>query len=214
MKMLLYKQLKLTCHPMTLVFLLCGVFLLIPSYPYTISFFYVTLGLFFMFMNAREQRDSSYCAVLPVRKTAPVRAACVFSAGIQILSMLISIPFAFLSVRINPNGTNPAGLDANPALFALGLILFAAFNIVFFPSLYKTGYKVGISFVKASVVMALIAVCDIVIPHIPGLAWLDGTDTESCLRQLPVLAACAVIYAVLTTLAGRIAQRRYERVDL
>lgn len=214
MKTLLYKQLRLTSHPMTIVFLLAGVFLLIPSYPYTISFFYVTLGLFFMFMNAREQRDSDYCAVLPIRKRDGVRAACVFSVMIQLITLVIAVPFAFLSARINPIGYNEAGLDPNAALFALGLLLFAVFNLVFLPSFYRTGYKVGVSFLKASAAVALVVICDIVLPRVPGLEWLDKTDIASCLRQLPLLAVCAVLYGLLTLLACRRAEKLYEQVDL
>ena len=55
MKALLYKQLRLVCHPMTPVFCLFGIMVIIPNYPYTVIFFYVTLGLFFSFLNMREQ---------------------------------------------------------------------------------------------------------------------------------------------------------------
>ena len=53
MNALLYKQLRLVCHPMTPVFCLFGVMVLIPNYPYTVIFFYVMLGLFFTFGNRR-----------------------------------------------------------------------------------------------------------------------------------------------------------------
>ena len=68
MKTLLYKQLRLVCQPMTLVFCLFGVMLLIPAYPYTVMWFYVMLGLFFSFLNGREQKDVYYSALLPIRK--------------------------------------------------------------------------------------------------------------------------------------------------
>ena len=58
MNALLYKQLRLVCHPMTPVFCLFGVMVLIPNYPYTVIFFYVMLGLFFTFLNVREQKDN------------------------------------------------------------------------------------------------------------------------------------------------------------
>lgn len=214
MKALLYKQLKLTCHPMTLVFLLSGVFLLIPSYPYTVAFFYVTLGIFFMFQNSREQRDAAYCAVLPVRKRDGVRASCLFAVLVEVAALLLAIPFAVLSARINPMGTNQAGLDANPALFALALVLLGFFNRIFLPGFYKTGYKVGGPFLKASAAMTLVVLCDIALPHVPGLAWLDGTDAASCLRQLPLLAVGAALYALLTMWACRRAAALYEKVDL
>ena len=43
MKTLLYKQLRLVCHPMTLVFCLFGGMILIPNYPYSVTFFYCLL---------------------------------------------------------------------------------------------------------------------------------------------------------------------------
>ena len=214
MKALFYKQLRLTCHPMTLVFLLAGVFLLIPSYPYTVAFFYVTLGIFFMFMNAREQRDADYCAVLPIRKRDGVKAACLFAVLVELLSLLLAVPFALLSARINPRGSNLAGLDANVALFAAGFILFAVFNVVFLPSFYRSGYKVGVAFLKASVTVALVVICDVLLSHLPGLAWLDGTDRSACARQLPLLAVCAAVYGILTLLSYRRSAKLYEKLDL
>lgn len=214
MTALLSKQLRLVCHPMTLVFLLAGVFFLIPNYPYSVAFFYVTLGVFFMFMNGREQRDADYVAVLPVRKGDSVKATCLFVGLVELLSLVIAVPLALLSARINPNGTNLAGLDANVTLFALAFLLFAVFNLVFLPSFYRTGYKVGVSFLKASLCVALVVICDVVLPHVPGMAWLDGADRSSCLRQLPVLAACAVVYAAVTLLACRWSVKRFEKVDL
>ena len=62
---ILYKELRLVLHPAALLFVLFGVMLLIPSYPYYVAIFYGTLGVFFCFMNARENRDVYYSAVLP-----------------------------------------------------------------------------------------------------------------------------------------------------
>ena len=53
MKALLYKEFRLVCHPMTPIFCLFGIMVIIPNYPYTVIFFYVTLGLFFSFLNMR-----------------------------------------------------------------------------------------------------------------------------------------------------------------
>ena len=81
MKTLLYKQLRLACHPMTPVFCLSGIMLLIPNYPYSVAFFYVTLGLFFTFLNMREQKDIYYSALLPLRKRDTVRCSGVHGVG-------------------------------------------------------------------------------------------------------------------------------------
>ena len=80
MKTLLYKQLRLVCHPMTPVFCLFGFMVIIPNYPYTVIFFYVMLGLFFSFLDMREKKDLYYTALLPVPKRDAVKAGCLFTA--------------------------------------------------------------------------------------------------------------------------------------
>ena len=110
------KDLRLAAHPMMYVFALFGVMLLIPSYPYTVVFFYGLLGIFFTFLNGRENKDVYYCAVLPVTKREQVRARTWMVVAVELTELVLAVPFAVLSVRINPNGTNLAGIDANVAL--------------------------------------------------------------------------------------------------
>ena len=211
MKALFYKQFRLVCHPMTLLFPLFGVMFLIPNYPYTVAFFYVTLGLFFMMQNGREQRDADFSALLPIRKRDSVKVTVWFSLLVELFSLLFAVPFALLSARVNPFGGNAAGVDANIAAFGMGFLLFAVFNYVFYVNFYKTGYKVGASFIKAGIAMFFVVLCDVILPHVPGLGWLDGQEPG---KQLPFLLVCAAVYAVSALLTCRTAAKRYERVDL
>ena len=213
MKTLLYKQLRLVCQPMTLVFCLFGAMLLIPAYPYTVMWFYVMLGLFFSFLNGREQKDVYYSALLPIRKRDTVKANCLFVGLIELLALVIAVPFALLRAKLGI-GDNPVGLNANVTLFACGLMLFAVFNAVFLPSFYKNGYKVGVAFVKATIPMALLMLVMEALPHIPGLTWLDDMDAATQLRLLPVLIGSILIYTGCTLLTFRAAARAYEKVDM
>lgn len=208
MQALLCKNLKLVAHPMTYAFAAFGVMLLIPSYPYTIAFFYVTLGVFFMFQQAREQRDLAFSALLPIRKSDNVRSAVRFTVGIELASLAFAVPWALLSANVNPNGSNLAGMDANVALFGLAFVLFAVFNAVFFPSFYRTAYKSGTSYLKACAAMMPLVIADVILPHI--VPWLDGSDP----RQFVVLAAGVVIFAAATALSERRSIRLFEKVDL
>lgn len=214
MRALLYKQFRLVCHPMALVFCLFGAMLIIPSYPYTVAFFYVTLGIFFTFMNVREQRDIYYASLLPIRKRDTVKASVLFVTIIELLSLILAIPFAVLSVHINPKGGNVVGMDSNVALFGAALLLFALFNAIFLCSFYKTAYKVGMSYLKAVIPMAFgMMVCEALV-HFPGMGWLDAVDRAGQMKQLPILAAGVVVYAAGLLLTYRCAAKRYEKVDL
>ena len=48
---LLRKEWTLCLHPAALIMLGLSTLTLIPNYPYTVSFFYTTLGLFFISIN-------------------------------------------------------------------------------------------------------------------------------------------------------------------
>lgn len=74
MKNLLYKEFRLAIHPSVYVFFLLSALLLVPSYPYYVSFFYLTLGVFLTFKTNRAENDIFYSALLPVRKGDVVRA--------------------------------------------------------------------------------------------------------------------------------------------
>lgn len=214
MKTLLYKQLRLACHPMTPVFCLSGIMLLIPNYPYSVAFFYVTLGLFFTFLNMREQKDIYYSALLPLRKRDTVRAAVAFTVLVELLSVVITALFCLLSAKLQPGKDNAVGMDANLMLLGAGFVLYGVFNLVFFVCLYRSGYKVGAAYLKANLALWPMMFLAEALPHFPSLLWLNRVDTQANLRQIPILLFGVAVFAVLTMLAYRRSARLYERVDL
>lgn len=214
MKTLLYKQLRLACHPMTPVFCLSGIMLLIPNYPYSVAFFYVTLGLFFTFLNMREQKDIYYSALLPLRKRDTVRAAVAFTVLVELLSVVITALFCLLSAKLQPGKDNAVGMDANLMLLGAGFVLYGVFNLVFFICLYRSGYKVGAAYLKANLALWPMMLLAEALPHFPSLMWLNRVDVRANLRQIPILLFGMAVFAVLTILAYRRSARLYERVDL
>lgn len=214
MKTLLYKQLRLACHPMTPVFCLSGIMLLIPNYPYSVAFFYVTLGLFFTFLNMREQKDIYYSALLPLRKRDTVRAAVAFTVLVELLSVVITALFCLLSAKLQPGKDNAVGMDANLMLLGAGFVLYGVFNLVFFICLYRSGYKVGAAYLKANLALWPMMLLAEALPHFPSLVWLNRVDVRANLRQIPILLFGMAVFAVLTILAYRRSDRLYERVDL
>lgn len=214
MKTLLYKQLRLACHPMTPVFCLSGIMLLIPNYPYSVAFFYVTLGLFFTFLNMREQKDIYYSALLPLRKRDTVRAAVAFTVLVELLSVVITALFCLLSAKLQPGKDNAVGMDANLMLLGAGFVLYGVFNLVFFVCLYRSGYKVGAAYLKANLALWPMMLLAEALPHFPSLMWLNRVDIQANLRQIPILLFGIAVFAVLTMLAYRRSAGLYERVDL
>ena len=214
MKDLLYKEFKLWWHPAWFLFLLFGSFLLIPSWPYFIAFWYIFFAFNVVFIAERSNHDVFFTVSLPVRKRDVVRARVCFVAFIELLQIIVAIPFAVINNAVYLQG-NQAGMNTNFAFFGLIFIMYAVFNLIFLPGFYKTAYKAApMIWAILSVIVYAVAV-DVAVVFIPVLRTnLDGLGASHFASQLPVLIAGIVLFALLTLLAYRISANRFEKVDL
>lgn len=213
MTTLLYKEMRLAAHPTSIVFAFLGCLVLVPSYPYSVIFMFGCLAPYITFLNARETNDAWYTAVLPVTKRESVLGKCLLIVSFQLFQLLFSIPFVFLR-NVLHIANNPVGLDATLAWYGFGLILYAVFDLVFFTTFYKNGYKAGKAFIMAAIPMVFLMVAVETIAHIPTLGWLDSYQPKHLLMQFPILVVGFICYGASLTLAYRISAKRFEKVDL
>ncbi|HAY73979.1 MAG TPA: hypothetical protein DCY31_09135 [Ruminococcaceae bacterium] len=212
-KCLIKKEFLLTAHPMTFVFTFFGIMLIIPNYIYYVAFFYTTLGIFFDFMNGRENRDTYFNAILPVSKKEVVKAKTAFVWIIETASVVFAVPFAILSRTINPNGSNLAGIEANVAFFGLSLIMYSLFNAVFLNEFFKTAYKAGKAFIFGSIATAVFVLVAETADHMPVIGdYLEGKYGQ--LIQLPLLFVGIAIFTVSFFVVNIQCAKKYEKVDL
>jgi len=209
----MYKEWKLSIHPTSYIFLLMGAMLLIPHYPYYVAFFYQTLGIFFMFMNGNATNDVFFTTLLPVRKRDVVKARLCTVIGLEVLQIIITVPFAILRGEMMP-AENLAGMDANVALFGLVFIMFGVFNVVFLPMFYRTAYKTGTPFMLAASAMSTVVIAaELFIQFTPSLKQaLDTTGYTP--MQMIVLIAGMLIFALLNAVTYRQSANAFERLDL
>jgi hypothetical protein len=215
MKNLLYKEFTLATHPTTFIFLFFGMMMLIPAYPYYVVFFYTTLALFFIFLTGRENKDVFYTVTLPIRKRDAVKARCWMVAILELAYILISVPFAVLSVHVNKAG-NLAGIEANAAFYGLVFLLLALFNMIFIPTFYKTAYKAGTAFIFGSIAVVLFILAAEALVWFPSplQAYLDTTAPGTFLKQLPLLLAGIILWVLAMLLTYKRSAANFEKVDL
>ena len=215
MKQLIQKEWALVMMPVPLLFLALSGLLLIPSYPYFVTFFYTSLGIFLMMQSARENNDLAFGMLLPVPKQAMVTARFTTVITLQLLQLLVCVPFAAIRARYG-HIANPVGFEANVSFFGAGLMLLALFNLTFFPMHYKNGYDLGKPFVVSSVVLflaiVLLETLDHVVPYMKTVC--ESYAPADLVRQLPVLLGGVAVYALVTYLAFRTSAARFEQVDL
>ena len=109
--------------------------------------------------------------------------------------MVITALFCLLSAKLQPGKDNAVGMDANLMLLGAGFVLYGVFNLVFFISLYRSGYKVGAAYLKANIGMWPLMLVAEALPHFPGLLWLNRVDAQANLRQLPLLLLGMAVFA-------------------
>lgn len=212
---LIYKEFRLWWHPGMFLFLCTGSFLLFPSWPFFIAFGYIFIAFTNSFALGRANQDILFTVSLPVRKRDTVLARVCFMAIIELLQVIAAIPFAIINNSVYLKG-NMAGMNTNFAFFGFVLILYAIFNLIFFPMFYKTAYKTGIPILSAlSATVVGGGIVSVAVGFIPVLrTHLDGLGASHIASQLPVLAAGILLFALLTWIAYKISADRFEKVDL
>lgn len=210
---LLYKELRIAAHPNLFVFTALGMLVIVPAYPYGMVFLFGCLGPFITFMYGRETNDIYYTVLLPVKKSDTVKSKIMLVVLAQMTQLLISLPFAFLRVRVIPEG-NPAGIEANVAYYGFGFMIYAVFNFIFLTYFFKTAYKVGNAFLLAMIPASLGVMFMEVIVHFPQFRWLDSIESKMMIRQLPILIIGLLAYVIMMFATYRVSVKHFEQVDL
>lgn len=212
---LLKKELKLCLHPMAYFLPLFSVLVLVPGYPYSICCFYTTLVVFFICLTARENHDAAYTLTLPVSRRDAVKARILLCLCLEILQLATMGIFILIKYAI---GTmeNPAGLDAGVALIGEGMMVFALFNLIFFPRYYGDINKPGVSFVIASVAEFAFIILMIVATYtVPFVQFqLDTADPANMTDKLLFTLGGAALFAAGTYTAMLRSVRKFETADL
>lgn len=213
---LIYKELKLVVSPAAYLFPLLAALLLIPQYPYCVGMLYFFFGIQISFQMAFANKDNEFTAMLPIPRRQVVVSKYITVILIQFLQILIAIPFAVLtSFVVNPSG-NPLGMDANTAFFGLTLIEYSAFNAIFLPGYFKTGYKMGIPFVLGLTAFFITALAiELIIAFVPALkSALDGIGGDYFVCHLLTLLLGIAVYIITLALSYKKSVKNFEKVNL
>jgi len=215
MKNLLYKEFRLAMHPTSIIFLSLSAMMLIPNYPYYVTFFYTTLAIYFTCLSGRENHDIFYTMTLPIRKKEIVKSRFIYVIILELAQIIVAIPFAIIRSSYSLPG-NLVGIDANIAFFGFSFIMLGLFNLVFFTKYYANTDKVGSSFLLGSITIVmyiiLMEASVQVVPFMKNI--IDTKDPEFLIYKLFVLAAGIVLYIVMTFISYQKSVRSFESLDL
>lgn len=217
MKNILKKELTLSASILSYLFILFGLMFFIPGYPILCGVFFVTLGIFQSFQNAREANDIVFSALLPIAKKDVVKGKFLFSCIIELCSILLMVIATLIRMTALEDVVvyrNNAMMNANFFALGMALFIFGLFNLIFIGGFFKTAYKFGKPFVTHIIVTFVMIGIGEALHHVPGLGTLNAFGFEHFSLQFGLLALGAAAYIALTVLSYRCACRKFERIDL
>lgn len=211
MKNLLYKEFCLSTSPISYIFIVFSLMVLIPGYPILMGAFFICMGIFQSYQLIRDQNDILYSALLPVRKRDVVTAKYISDAIIQAVGFLIMCALTVLRMTVlsgSPAYTGNVMMPADPVFLAFVLIIFAEFNVIFLGGFFKTAYYFGKPFILFIIASMITVGVGEALHHMPRF------PAGSLPFQLSVLAFGLVIYTVSSLLSLKASQNRFEKIDL
>ena len=217
MRNILLKECKLSASPLSFLFILFGLMFFLPGYPVLCGVFFVTLGIFQSYQNAREANDMVFSALLPISKRDVVKGKYLFTAAIELCGILLMAAAVVVRMTVladAPVYRSNALMNAN--LFALGMAFvgFGLFNLIFVGGFFKTAYKFAGPFVGYIIAVFLMICIAETLHHVPGFAFLNAFGTEHFAVQVVLLGIGAAFYLAVTVLSCKKACKRFEKIDL
>lgn len=217
MRNIIRKEFKLSAHPLSFWFILFGLMFFIPGYPVLCAVFFVCLGIFQSFQNARETGDILFSALLPAAKQDVVKGKFLFVCIIELCSLLLMFIAVLCRMTVfahAPVYTGNALMNANGFALGLAFVIFGLFNLVFVGGFFKTAYKFGRPFITFIILAFLTLSAGEAAHHFPGMDALNAFGFEHLLLQSGLLAAGILLYLLFTALACGFSCRSFEKIDL
>ena len=217
MSTLLKKELRLSAMPITYLFIGFAFMTLLPGYPILCSVFFITLGIYPSFQNARESNDIVFSALLPIAKKDIVKGKYQFCilielCGFFMMAILTLVRMTVLSEAVTYKQN--ALMNANPFFLGIALLVFGMFNMSFVGGIFRTAYRLGKPFVTYIITSFLSIGIAEALHHIPGLEPLNAFGTDYIALQLAALLAGILLYILLTIMSYNKACKSFASIDL
>ncbi len=217
MKALLNKEMRLSASILSYLFIAFAFMALLPGYPILCSVFFITLGIFQSYQNARETNDIVFSALLPVAKRDVVKGKFLFAVFIELAGVLIMAVLTFIRMTALSGSAvyrQNALMNANPFFLGMALLIFGLFNLIFISGFFRTAYKFAKPFVTYIITAFLMIGAAEALHHIPGLEALNAFGFDHFPLQAALMFGGALLYALLTLLGFKRSCAFFDKIDL
>jgi len=214
LKNLLYKEFKLVLYPPFYLVLLLTMLILIPSWVYFIAMSYIFfIVISNIFTLSKTNNDITFSMMMPVKKTDIVKARLFSVSFIELLNIAAAVPCAIINNILYKN--NNALMNPNIAFFGFVFIMYGIFNLILFPTYYKTGYKLLWPLVGAMAgALGFAEGAEFFVLTVPVLKEaLNSDNPDMLIWKLIALIGGILIFVLFNIIAFKLSVKRFNRLD-
>lgn len=216
MSKILKKEFFFTALPISYIFILFAFITFLPGYPILCGSFFLTLGIFYTFQNAREGNDVLFTALLPVKKSDVVKARFIFVVTVEAVYFIITSVITLIRCTALKESeaylTNPL-MNANILFLGFTLLIFAMFNLIFLKGFWKDAYRLGVPFVLSVTASFLVIGTGEALHHFPGLSELNSPSGMLPV-QISFFFLSLIIYIIATVVSCKKSIQTFKKVEL
>lgn len=213
MKKLLYKEFKLAINPRFFILApLTGALILIPQWLYFIAlmyFLFISVPNIFSVFNT--QNDLMFSSILPITKSDYVKSKVYVIIIMESIHLLFAVIFS--TIRNQLYGTYNFFMDANITFFGIAIIMYTIFNVIFFPSYFRTGRKYGIPVILGCV-GSIIFITAIELLVIFNSEFKNVVESKNVLIQITLFIISLLISIISTKVMINTTIKRFKQVEV
>lgn len=232
MKNLLYKEFKLSIHPLTYFFMaLMALVCLTPSLPAFVPLLYFAPCYTFLFIGMNKTtttNDLFYTCNLPIRRKDVVTARICSTTVLQLVELVLVFPFLALSmfgfIKNMPvdkmtealQGFITVNITQWIYLIAVYLICFVVLDLIYLPWFYKTGKSIIANMFVSIIAVVLVGALLSVVPHyIPAFeaALVVGGPKANYFLQIGILLFAIVLWISSKFLVRHLCAKNLVKLD-
>ena len=177
MKNLLYKEFKLSIHPLTYFFVgLMAMAALAPSFPSFVPLLYFGAAYTFLFIGMNKTtttNDLLYTCMLPIKREDVVKARVFSTTFLQLYDLVLVFSFFAINKFIFQVNSDPKdlgiislNLDQGFVLLGVYLICLSIYDLIYMPWFYKNGKSIIANMLVAVLTVMVVGGILTIVPYI------------------------------------------------
>ena len=222
MKNLLYKEFKLSIHPLTYFFVvLMALSALAPTFPAFVPLLYFGASYTFLFIGMNKTtttNDLFYTCNLPIRREDVVKARVCSTTVLQLFELVLVFGFFFISSyfrkNMKPEEAKIAWITIEQGFFLLGtyFLCFSVFDLIYLPWFYRNGKSIILNMFVAIIATTIVGSILTIVPYFTfkDIITIKGGNL---ILQLGFLLACIGIWFASKVIVIKWSAKNLTKLD-